>query len=215
MIFIDRKKIKEPKLLGKYRKKHSKWEDLSLEDKEILRSELKKLQNFSCAYCEKLLTKDHSLHIEHFKSRAEFPDQTFNWDNLFLCCLSPGNSYCASYKDDKKNPYRDLSILKPDVNNPDRYFFYRGGKIEIRDDCPDKQLAENTINRLNLNHIALQQERFTLIKTLNNLVKGMNDLPHNTSEWSEIIQTIKEYYGFSGLIDQYFYGNAVVKNIKK
>ena len=42
MIFIDRKKIKEPKLLGKYRKKHSKWEDLSLEDKEILRSELKK-----------------------------------------------------------------------------------------------------------------------------------------------------------------------------
>ena len=165
--------------------------------------------------CEKLLTKNYSLHIEHFKSRAKFPKQAFNWDNLFLCCLVPGNSYCASYKDDKKNPYRDLSILKPDVDNPDRYFFYRGGKIEIRDDCPDKQLAENTINKLNLNHITLQQERSTLIKTLNNLVKDINNLPLETSEWLGIIQTIKESYGFSGLIDQYFCGNAVDKNIKK
>lgn len=212
MIFINRKDATEPVFLKKYRKKGASWKQISQSDKEVLRSELKKLQNSCCAYCETPLKHRASAHIDHFKPKSQFPELTYEWENLFLSCIAPNNSFCAMYKDDKMNPYKNLEILKPDADNPNDYFIYRRKKIEIRNACLNKQLAENTINRLNLNHPILQNRRNTLNKHLDDILTGLSeenrkDLQEHPHKLKELISSIQLELGFGTMVYQYFYSN--------
>lgn len=83
---------------------------------------LVKMFHGKCAYCEsKVLHIDYG-HIEHFrpKSRAEFRDLAFDWENLLLSCPICNG---AEYKGDHfPDVVEDGPLVNPCDDNPDDHF---------------------------------------------------------------------------------------------
>ena len=51
------------------------------------RGVLHEMQGSCCAYCEAKISLDSDRsHIDHLRRRADRPDLTLSWDNLFLSC---------------------------------------------------------------------------------------------------------------------------------
>ncbi|MEW5818376.1 MAG: retron system putative HNH endonuclease, partial [Spirochaetota bacterium] len=89
-----------------------KWRDELIEaktEKEKKRAEkrynhrqvknsLEAMFHSKCAYCESKITHVDYGEIEHFRPKSLFPEETFNWNNLFLSC---GICNGAQHKGDK------------------------------------------------------------------------------------------------------------------
>lgn len=214
MKFINRSAVNIPSCLDKYTQKNE-WRDLvnNASDYEELIDSLFKIQGFYCAYCERRLFQEKrgSYHIDHFVSRASDRRRTFDWENLFLCCSDIGNKFCAKYKDSEKNPYRDKEIVKPDEINPRSCFSYDydSGKVVIRVGCENQQIAQNTIDRLNLNCEKLTGMRRSVIKLFDNLLAGsyVNDKDIQTNDVDEtislIVKELNKQKGFASLLEAY------------
>lgn len=56
-------------------------------------AQLRKDQHCKCYLCERTLITD--FQVDHLQSRNKFPNLSYEWDNLFLCC-----SYCNGKKSD-------------------------------------------------------------------------------------------------------------------
>ena len=63
-------------------------------DGEDVKALLAKDQYNKCYICERQRTTD--FHIEHLHSQKNYPDERYNWENLFFAC-----SYCNGRKSDK------------------------------------------------------------------------------------------------------------------
>lgn len=207
MILINRHLIPEPDVLRKYRQGKHQWDDVSREDKKVLREALKSLQHCCCAYCGVKLTTDNKMHIDHFETRSRYPQKTFCWSNLFLCCSNDGKAYCASYKDAPKNKNKNKRILKPDEVNPKCYFTYDCAEIKCKKSCPDLTLAQNTIDRLNLNHRTLVEKRKNVLKNVDITISGLKDgLLSGEISIDELLTTFQENYGFGLMLTQHLKG---------
>ena len=117
--------------------------------------ELDKMQSGYCAYCECHLKRKH---IEHFKTRAAHPRETFSWGNVFGSCgdsaKAGGWGRCGIYKDADAGKYNIAELVKPDVDDPNDYFlFLISGIVIARPSLTGSALrkAEETIRVLNLN----------------------------------------------------------------
>jgi uncharacterized protein (TIGR02646 family) len=110
------------------------------------------MQGCRCAYCESSL-EQAGRHIEHFYQKADdqFPQKTFDWDNLFGSCNR--NESCGRHKDNNTTP--DFNhLIKPDIENPEYYFqFLMDGRITLRDNLTETEChkAEETLRVFNLN----------------------------------------------------------------
>lgn len=168
---LDRTRSPKPKCLQCLTPKVHKWEDVSNTERSEIRSCLSKVQRGGfCAYCERRIDIQNSKKciIEHFFPRSSHSDLVYQWDNLFLSCLSGGqknsstirDKSCGSYKDDSKNHHKHEAILKPDIDETEKYFYYeRFGRIEVTKYAPNRLKAKSTIDRLNLNSLKLVQSR--------------------------------------------------------
>lgn len=141
-----------------------------------------------CGYTEIPFNDFSDCHLDHYKKRALYPTETFNWQNL----IAAGNDdeFGARYKDlaynIKVTEYRE--ILNPVVDNVENYFYYtENGDILPSDtlSAQDFSKAELTIKVFNLRHKSLKQRRMTLIKQ----IKDCDNLESNK---------IKEIFAFSG-----------------
>ncbi len=63
-----------------------------------------------CAYCESKITHIDFGHIEHYRPKSRFKNQTFEWDNLLLAC---GVCNSTKYKGDK---FPEASEGGPPIN---------------------------------------------------------------------------------------------------
>ena len=168
---LDRTRSPEPRCLQHLPPNAHEWDDFSYSEKSEIRYCLNKVQRGGfCAYCERRIDIQNSKKciIEHFFPRSSHSALVFQWDNLFLSCLSGGqknssamrDKSCGSYKDDSKNRHKNEAILKPDIDETEKYFYYeRFGRIEVAKYAPNRLKAESTINRLNLNSLKLVQSR--------------------------------------------------------
>jgi len=123
--------------------------------KEEIWAELDQMQNGFCAYCECRLKRKH---IEHFKTRTTYPQDTFNWDNIFGSCgdssKSGGWRRCGIYKDNGAGSYKITEVIKPDVENPNDFLlFLTSGKVVPKPSLTGIALkkAEETIRVFNFN----------------------------------------------------------------
>ncbi len=119
------------------REKHEIWQ------------QLEKMQGGLCAYCESELTEKR--HIEHFRQRSSFAKLSFEWENLFGSCNREDS--CGKFKD--KQSYDPNDLIKPDVDDPDRFLiFLTNGRIVPRDDLDGEELkkARETLRVFNLDH---------------------------------------------------------------
>ena len=75
------------------------------------------LGNTKCIYCESYVDVTCFSNIEHFHPKSVSPDETFDWDNLFVGCTvcnTPKNSFNTS-----KEPF-----IHPVNDNPEDYLTF-------------------------------------------------------------------------------------------
>lgn len=118
---------------------------------------LKEMQKEFCAYCEcRLINDNKKRHIEHFFNKDSYPQDTFNWSNLFGSCNH--SERCGKFKDHSPLAKQiDLKkVCKPDQGtyDPSRILsFLTNGEVRAANhsDKSIRQIAENTIKIFNLN----------------------------------------------------------------
>lgn len=136
---------------------HGPW-DASVPRQEI-KEALQGMQGSLCAYCECKVESDG--HIEHFRRRADHPELTLDWNNLYYSCSNPNS--CGKFKDLRANrpiPYNDL--IDPCQEDPEEFFdFLSDGKIvPKRDLSPDQsKKALTTIATFNLQSLRYEREQ--------------------------------------------------------
>ena len=153
-----------------------------------------------CYICERQLTTD--FQVEHLHSQKHYPDEKYNWENLFFVC-----SYCNGKKsanfDGIVNPTKE-AIEEKIVQKLN----YRDNKADfIRNDT--SKAIEQTIILLKRifngkNAIRkVREEKFfkEFISKMNNFEKAINDyLSAPTSETKEVVRELlsieQEFLGF-------------------
>ena len=110
---------------------------------------LKEMTADHCAYCDGYPVGQMSLEtIDHFRPKSLFPELSYQWVNLFLCCTR-----CQAAK---KERFSEL-LLKPDEIEYDfnLYFIvnFDSGEIQINPLATDGKQAQAsyTIDLLDLN----------------------------------------------------------------
>ena len=152
------------------------WDFFPTPDKKTVRDTLLIMQNFRCAYCERMLHDKQDDqedkwdgHIEHFrrKNSAFHPELTFIWDNLFYSCCT--RLTCGRHKDafiSDKTQY--VKLIDPCKENPEHFFvFDEEGKIQVRLGLTnrEKSRAQFTIDAFNLNQPMLVRSRLNLMNS--------------------------------------------------
>jgi uncharacterized protein (TIGR02646 family) len=125
------------------------WSDVAPADKNAIWQELDSMQGKRCAYCEADIGNSDK-HIEHFRQRSRFPQDTFRWDNLFGSCNR--RHTCGKHKD-RCGAYNPADLIKPDVDDPERFFvFVSDGTIAVRQglSAQDQIRAKETLRVFNL-----------------------------------------------------------------
>lgn len=155
---------------------------------------LHRMQEGLCVYCERRIftieserqNNERNRHIEHLRSRQNYPDLTLTYSNLALSC-STEQERVKSCGERKGN--RELPIL-PTENH--RHLFdidFDDGSIipALGISSADKKRVKDTCILLNINHGALCFER---LQILNNLQKILQS-PLLTAEEKE--QRARQY----------------------
>jgi uncharacterized protein (TIGR02646 family) len=91
--------------------------------RRILSRELRGLAYGKCAFCESILELTAYLEIEHYIAKSVEPRLPFEWDNLFPICR-----LCNGYKSDADHAG---VLIKPDVEDPERKFWFNVGNGEL------------------------------------------------------------------------------------
>lgn len=169
-------------------------------DGEDVKALLAKDHYDKCYICERQLTTD--FQVEHLHSQEHYPDEKYNWDNLFFAC-----SYCNGKKsanfDGIVNPTKE-AIEEKIVQKLN----YRDNKADfIRNDT--SKAIEQTIILLKRifngkNAIRkVKEERFfeEFLSKMNNFEKAVNDyLSAPTPETKEVVRELlsieQEFLGF-------------------
>jgi uncharacterized protein (TIGR02646 family) len=133
--------------------------DASIPRQEI-KVALQVMQGSHCAYCERTVGSDG--HIEHFRRRADHPELTFDWHNLFYSCSNPNS--CGKFKDLRaKRPVPYLNLIDPCHDDPEDYFdFLSDGNIVPKANLSSsqKQKALTTIATFNLQSLRHEREQY-------------------------------------------------------
>ncbi len=177
---LDRTCTPAPTALNNYRHGVQNWSCITGTDKQAIRTSLEQMQGKICAYCESSLD-DMGQHIEHFRRRAEFPQLTFSWENLYWSCDKSDS--CGHFKDNKADAYNISDIIDPCCDNPDHFFRFRAdGTISIRPglSTADSRRAAETLRVLNL-----AQDHGRLKNMRRNAVAGYLKIVEDLQEFDE------------------------------
>ncbi len=154
------------------------WGDLQNPQKSAVLQALIQEQGSLCCYCEDRLTHGGDSHIEHLKSRRDFPQLMFAYANLLACCnfkssrSSVGQElpHCGHAKG-----HEDLPIhpLMPDCR--EHFDFTSTGEILPRAEGAQAQAAAHTIRLLKLDLPLLEARRKSAIDGILDALAGMSD----------------------------------------
>ncbi len=92
---------------------------------KVLLPQLQSDNQFHCCYCDAYPVQGVSSDtIDHFKPKSVYPNEAFDWDNLFYCC-----SACQEAKLERF----ETGLLKPDVQGLtfDKFFRFNASTGEI------------------------------------------------------------------------------------
>ncbi len=157
----------EPRVLAEVRRKPVQlWEDLTPGDRADLQETLQEMQEGCCAYCEERFSEGKG-HIDHFRKRADHPERTFAWENLFLSCNS--ERHCGRHKVALQAESRpDYALLiDPCRDDPEEFLvFLSDGRLVPRQGLSDsdERRAKETLRVFGLDAPGLVQRRRNLGK---------------------------------------------------
>jgi len=136
------------------------WEDIDSDGrvKSIIKEGLLKEQGFICCYCE-IRIDDRNSHIEHFRPRSFFPEESADYNNLLCSCQkNPPKGEPKHCGTKKGNWYdKDLLISPLEENCEGRFRYTFDGKINPAN--KKDNAAIETIEKLGLNIKTLTDSR--------------------------------------------------------
>jgi uncharacterized protein (TIGR02646 family) len=124
-----------------------------------IKTALKEETHSKCMYCESYISAVAPEHIEHYRPKDNYPDRTFEWNNLGLAC-----PWCNIKKRDHFD--ENCTFINPYFEEPNDHFISLGTMICHK---PDNQRAELTELKLELNRPELMEcrkERIDAIRPL-------------------------------------------------
>lgn len=164
-----------PACLSRFRHGKNQWRELTPNHRTEIWEQLKIMQGSFCAYCERRIDLESpNKHIEHFFQRNNYPQMTFDWNNLFGSC--DDNHTCGSHKDNHAKHINPSHICKPDIDDPnDLLEFLYDGTVRPKQElsAAQKQKAQNTINAFNLMHSSLKGRRREAMKAEKSIVESL------------------------------------------
>lgn len=171
-----------PVCLADYRHGQHAWSDVEPEHRQEIWQRLEEMQGRRCAYCEAPI-ESGKRHIEHFKQRSRYPQDTFDWGNLFGSC---NHDKCCGKHKDQCGPYDSADLIKPDQEDPERFFvFVSDGTIKVRQglSSQEKHRACETLRVFNLdaNGGRLRQMRKAAIAPYLDTAKALAELAEDCS----------------------------------
>lgn len=160
------------------------------EPQKELREALLREQGYICAYCMRRIPTNSTLsnetsHIEHLKSRHNYPNLSMDYGNMVVCC--PGDieetPHCDRSKGDKELHFDLFSGMWDSTLS----YGKRDGEIRSSDTNVQQDLCEV----LNLNHARLKINRkATLDGVIEKLCQAqknkkfkMRDIQHMLEAW--------------------------------
>ncbi len=144
--------------------------------REQIWTALLSMQGGVCAYCEAGLL--NGRHIEHFATRNNHPNLTYEWTNLFGSC--DRTDCCSHYKDSARNPfsgYNLADLIKPDSEDPWHFLvFGSDGRVSVRDGLSESETkrGQTTIDVFNLNaphHVPERLSRYYCVQQTLDLIE--------------------------------------------
>ena len=167
-------------------------------DGEDVKALLAKDHYDKCYICERQLTTD--FQVEHLHSQEHYPDEKYNWDNLFFAC-----SYCNGRKsanfDGIVNPTKEA--IEEKIVQTLNY-----DKADFATDDTSEAIQQTIVllNRIFNGKNAIRkvrEEKFfeEFLSKMNNFEKAINDyLSAPTPETKEVIRELlsieQEFLGF-------------------
>jgi uncharacterized protein (TIGR02646 family) len=111
-----------------------------------------------CAFCESKITHVDYGHIEHYRPKSRFPEETFAWDNLLLAC---GVCNGAEHKGDRfPGPEEGGPLLNPCGDDPDKHLRFKFDPAARLASVYGKTKRGRTTEQvLGLNRLALREHR--------------------------------------------------------
>ncbi|MEG1400795.1 HNH endonuclease [Bacteroides sp.] len=113
-----------------------------------------------CMYCESYISAVAPEHIEHYRPKAVYPEQTFEWSNLGLAC-----PWCNIKKSDAFD--EACAIVNPYIEDPDDFFVSLGTFVYHK---PNNKRAELTEHLLELNRPELIEGRKHILDNIRPLI---------------------------------------------
>lgn len=162
-----------------YIHKGNNWQNLTPQDKDIIRNTLLAMTNNRCSYCEmEIITP--KWHIEHLAPRSSNPDLTFVWENLFCSCND--NDTCGKYKDNiQQYSGNSNDLIKPDIDDPCDYLAVNIQDGSLYEKTPNPK-ASNTLRCFNLNSPKLNRFRLNFIDIAKNIIKQYQEFYSNPGD---------------------------------
>jgi len=140
-----------------YQRNRPKWKRFRPPVKQDVHASLCEEQGWICCYCGVGIELNTS-HIEHFRPREDFPENTFDYDNLLCSCqleLSKKEPRrCGSAKGSWFEEGITVSPLEPDCER--RFEYLADGRIRA---VENDQGAKETIIHLDLDGAKLRELR--------------------------------------------------------
>ena len=158
---------------------------------------LKEMFSNKCAYCESHISHIGYGHIEHFKPKIKFPEECFNWENLFLSCEVCNGS---QYKGEK---FPDAPSGGPFVNpteeEPFDFFnFEYDPETGTANVLGKNERGINTEKELGLNRPDLTKHRSKIVRRIVFIaIKAKKGDIEALNEMRRLIRPDEEYSAFS------------------
>jgi uncharacterized protein (TIGR02646 family) len=131
---------------------------------------LKKETYSKCMYCESYISVVAPEHIEHYKPKDQYPQLTFDWNNLGLSC-----PWCNIKKGD--NFDENCSIINPYTDEPDDHFIFLGTMVCHKAGDDRAQLTELLLELNRPELMECRKERIDAIRPLIDLfIKETNPM---------------------------------------
>lgn len=134
------------------------WDEFPDPPRSPVRTQLAADQFHICCYCAGTIARGN-FHIEHFRPRHFFPEQTYRWQNLLASCETshPGlddvielQKHCGDAKDNWFTLGVTVSPLETGVDSLFRYTL-QGKVFPAKTLRTRKAAVQTTIDKLNLN----------------------------------------------------------------
>ena len=171
--------------------------------KKLLREAVLGLTHGKCAFCEGRLEVTTWAEIEHYHPKTRYPKHAFLWTNLFPAC-----AICNLRKGEQDH---QGALLKPDEEDPERYFWVHPDNGRL-DPVPglspvEEARAAETIRICDLQRDALRAERSDLVRRLSRcLARGgdsedLAEFLDPRSAYKFVVRHVFDRYGCSRLAD--------------